>query len=82
MTTTRTTVTLADEVLRAVRLRAARTGRRDSEVIESALRRDLGLDLLDGLWASATMTPDEAMALAREAQDAARQAVRPENGTS
>ena len=32
-----------DEVLRAVKVRAARSGKGDSEVIEEALRRDLGL---------------------------------------
>lgn len=71
---TRTTITLAEDVLKAVRIRAARTGRRDSEVIEDALRRDLGLDLLDELWAAADLDQDEAMALAREAQSAARAA--------
>jgi hypothetical protein len=34
------------EVLRGVKIRAARTGKGDSEVIEDALRRDFGLDLL------------------------------------
>jgi len=33
-----------EEVLRAVRIKAARTGKGDSAVIEEALRRDLGLD--------------------------------------
>ncbi len=68
----RTTLTVDDEVLRAVRIKAARTGRGDSEVIEEALRRDLGLDLLDRLWATADMDPDEAMGLALEAQHATR----------
>ncbi|MFT5564010.1 MAG: hypothetical protein ACI970_000730 [Myxococcota bacterium] len=69
---TRTTITIAEDVLRAVRLRAARTGQRDSQVIEAALRRDLGLDLLDELWAGAELDEDEAMALAREAQQRTR----------
>lgn len=69
---TRTTITIAPDVLKAVRVRAARTGRRDSEVIEEALRRELGLDLLDQLWAGAELDEAEAMALAREAQAAAR----------
>ena len=43
-------MTLDDEVLRAVKVRAARTGKRDSEVIEGALRRELGLGLLDHIW--------------------------------
>lgn len=47
----RTTVTLDEDVFRAVKIKAARTGRRDSQVIEEALRRDLGLEGLEDLWA-------------------------------
>jgi len=68
----RTTVTLDEQVLRAVRVKAARTGRRDSDVIEEALRRDLGLELLERVWAKAGMDDDEALALAVEAQHDAR----------
>jgi hypothetical protein len=68
----RTTVTLDERVLRAVRVKAARTGRRDSDVIEEALRRDLGLDLLERAWAGADLTEDEAMRLAVEAQHKTR----------
>jgi hypothetical protein len=74
MPKTRTTVTLDERVLRAVRIRAARTGRRDSEVIEEALRRDLGLDLLERIWASAELEEDEALRLAVEAQHESRRA--------
>jgi hypothetical protein len=70
----RTTVTIDERVLRAVRVKAARTGRRDSEVIEEALRRDLGLDLLERIWASADLDEDEAMRLAVEAQHESRRA--------
>ena len=70
----RTTVTLDEHVLRAVRIKAARTGRRDSEVIEDALRRDLGLDVLERIWASADLDEDEAMRLAVEAQHESRRA--------
>ena len=52
MTKVRTTLTIDPEVLRAVKIRAARLGKGDSDVIEEALRRDLGLDLLDRLWAA------------------------------
>jgi len=65
-------VTLDEQVLRAVRVKAARTGRRDSDVIEEALRRDLGLELLERVWAKAGMDEDEALALAVEAQHEAR----------
>ena len=68
----RTTVTLDDEVLRAVKVRAARLGRGDSEVIEASLRRDLGLDLLDGLWAKNDLSEAAAAALAVEAQHQTR----------
>jgi ribbon-helix-helix CopG family protein len=70
----RTTVTLDERVLRAVRIKAARTGRRDSEVIEEALRRDLGFELLERIWESADLAEDEAMRLAVEAQHEARRA--------
>lgn len=64
----RTTVTLDEEVLRAVKVRAARQGKGDSEVIEGSLRRDLGLDLLDRIWKNADLDEDAAMKLALEAQ--------------
>jgi hypothetical protein len=67
----RTTVTIDERVLRAVRVKAARSGRRDSDVIEEALRRDLGLDLLDRAWEQADLGEDEAMKLAVEAQHGA-----------
>ena len=72
MTKIRTTLTIDAQILRAVKVRAARIGKGDSEVIEDALRRDLGFDLLDQLWARNTMTDEEAMALALEAQHATR----------
>lgn len=56
MTKVRTTLTIDPEVLRAVKLRAARLGKGDSDVIEEALRRDLGLDLLTGCGRRTTST--------------------------
>ena len=72
MTKTRTTLTVESDVLRAVKVRAARTGKGESQVIEEALRRYLGLDLLDKIWAHGTMNEDEAMSLALEAQHFSR----------
>jgi hypothetical protein len=68
----RTTVTLDERVLRAVRVKAARTGQRDSEVIEDALRRDLGLGLLERIWEKGDLGEDEALALAVEEQHKSR----------
>ncbi len=72
MSKVRTTLTVDAEVLRAVKVRAARTGKGDSEVIEEALRRELGLDLLDRLWARNQMSEEDSTALAIEAQHAVR----------
>ncbi|MGI9156625.1 MAG: hypothetical protein ACR2FG_08310 [Marmoricola sp.] len=72
----RTTDTIDERVLTVVRVRAARAGKGDSEVIEEALRRDLGLDLLERLWTKNDLSEDEAMALAIEAQHAARPGTR------
>ncbi len=48
------------------------TGRGDGELIEELLRKDLGLDVLDRLWAVNDLAEDEATALAVEAQHATR----------
>ncbi len=74
MAKARTTITVDERVLRAVRVKAARSGRRDSDVIEEALRRDLGLDLLERVWESADLDEDQALRLAVEAQHEGRRA--------
>lgn len=73
MAKTRTTLTIDDAVLKAVKVRAARTGMGDSEVIEEAVRRGLGMDLLEHLWETGPqMNERDAMKLAVEAQHATR----------
>ena len=72
MAKVRTTVTMDEELLRALKVRGARIGKSDGEVIEQALRRELGFDLLDQLWERNDLSEDEAMALAEEAQHWAR----------
>jgi hypothetical protein len=76
MAKVRTTLTIDEDVLRAVKVRAARCGQGDSEVIEQALRRDLGFDLLDRIWARASLPEGEAAALAVEAQHTTRRSPR------
>ena len=51
MSKVRTTLTIDEDVLKWVKIRAARTGVSDSAVIEESLRRDLKLDVLDELEA-------------------------------
>jgi hypothetical protein len=72
MTKVRTTLTIDADVLKAVKVRAARLGQGDSEVIEESLKRDLGLDLLERLWERNTLSEAEATALAVEAQHQTR----------
>ena len=72
MAKVRTTLTIDEDVLRAVKVRGARSGKGDSEVIEDALRRELGLDLLERLWQRDDIGEDEALTLAAEAQHKTR----------
>ena len=72
MAKVRTTLTIDEDVLKWVKIRAARSGVSDSAVIEQSLRRDLKLDALDDLWATATLSEAEASELAVEAQHATR----------
>lgn len=65
-------LTIHEDVLKWVKIRAARTGVSDSAVIEQSLRRDLKLDVLDELWANAAMSETNASELALEAQHATR----------
>jgi gamma-glutamyl:cysteine ligase YbdK (ATP-grasp superfamily) len=73
MAKVRTTVTLGEDVFRAVKIKAARTGQRDSQVIEESLRRDLGIDDLSEIWAKVTpASEDEGLELARDELQAMR----------
>ena len=76
MSRVRTTVSVEESVLRAVRVRAAREGCSDSDVIERALRREVGFDLLDALWSRADLDEEAAATLASEALQAARAATK------
>jgi hypothetical protein len=72
MARSKATVYLDPDVLRATRVRAARTGKRDSDVVEEALREYLGLAVIDEIQAKADLDEDEAMKLAYEELHAMR----------
>jgi len=72
MAKVRTTLTIDEDVLRWIKVRAARTGKGDSQVIEESLRRDLGLDLIEQLWERNQLSEERALDLAVEAQHATR----------
>ena len=65
-------ISLDERVSRAVDARAARTGQSPSDVIEPTLRRDLGFETLDRIWADANLGAKEALELAVEPQHEAR----------
>lgn len=82
MSKARTTVTLDEDVFRAVKIKAARTGKRDSEVIEESLRRDLGLDDLVEIWSKVNpATEEESLKLANDELHAMRRERRDEGGS-
>ena len=64
ITKRKVTLYVAEDVLRAARVRAARTDRRDSDVVEDALRSYLGFDVIERVWARSDLSEDEAMQLA------------------
>ncbi len=73
----RATFSLDEEVLRATRVAAARAGRRDSEIVEEALRSYLAIGVLEEIWRSRSpeapdLSDEEALRLARDEQHADR----------
>jgi hypothetical protein len=69
----KTTVYLEEDLLRAAKVRAARTGQKEYEVFEAALKEFLGFGLLERIRGRSDLTEDEAMALASEELRALRE---------
>jgi hypothetical protein len=72
MTRAKATVYLDPEVLRATRVAAARRGKRDSDVVEEALREHLGLGAIERIRAKSGLDSEEAMKVALEELHALR----------
>lgn len=62
----KTTLTIDEDLWLAAKLHAVRKGKRDYQVVEEALRRYLGFDVLDEIWEQADMEPEEAERVAVE----------------
>jgi len=62
----KTTIYIEDDLLRAARVTAARSGKRDSQVVEEALRAHLGFELLERVGARSPLNEAEAMKMATE----------------
>ena len=67
MTKRKTTVSLDEEILRATRVFASRTGKRLSDVVEEALRDHLGIEGLERIWTRSDFSEEEAVKLAHTA---------------
>ena len=68
----KTTVYLEPDLLRAAKVWAARTGRKDYEIMEEALRSYLGLEVLENVWAKSDLAEEEALELAYKEIHASR----------
>ena len=69
----KTTVYIDDALLKATKVLAARTGRKEYEVFEDALRGYLGLGALERIWSRSKLTEKEALDLAYQELRAARE---------
>ena len=73
MAKAKTTIYVDEDLLRGARVYAARKDMKDSEVFELALRRILGRDVLDDIWArNSGVDPEVAEQVAYEELNAAR----------
>ena len=63
----KTTIYVEESLLRGAKVLAARTGKKDYEVLEDALRSHLGVDLFDEVRSKSQLSEDEALSLAYEA---------------
>jgi len=72
MIRSKATVYLDPGVLRATRALATRTGKRDSDIVEEALREYLGLALLQRIREKSDLTEEEALELAYDELHAMR----------
>ena len=81
MAKVKVTYAIDESVVRAARMRAARTNRRDSEVVDAALREYLGITLFEELTELARTRPaislDEVVAEQHAARNEAADADRP-----
>jgi hypothetical protein len=68
----KTTIYVDEDLLRGAKVLAARTGKKDYEVLEDALRTHLGIEVLQQVQGRSQLTEDEALRLAYEAVRATR----------
>lgn len=69
----KTTVYLDEDILRATKVMAARSGRREYQIVEEALKRYLGLEGVKNIWARSDLSEEQALDLAYREIHAARE---------
>ncbi|TMI93686.1 MAG: hypothetical protein E6H00_00820 [Bacillati bacterium ANGP1] len=69
----KTTVYIDEALLKATKVLAARTGKKEYEIFEDALRGYLGLGALERIWGRSKMTEKDALVLAYRELHAARE---------
>ena len=72
MTRKKTTMYIDEDLLRSAKVAAARAGKNDYEVVEDALRRYLGLEVLERVWARSDLSEEESLRIAYEELHRAR----------
>ncbi len=68
----KTTIYIEDTLLKATKILAARTGKKEYEVVEDALRGYLGLGALEKIWNRSQLTEKEALEIAYKELHAGR----------
>jgi hypothetical protein len=68
----KTTVYVDEDILRAAKVMAARTGKRDSDVFEEALRAYTALGIAREAWKESDLSEEEALELAYQELHAMR----------
>ncbi len=69
----KTTVYLDEDLLRAAKVRAARTGQKEYEVFEAALKEFLGFGILERTRARSELSEEQALTMAYEEIHAMRE---------
>lgn len=73
MTRKKTTVYIDEGLLRLTKIAAVRTGKKEYQVVEEALRGYLGIGAVTRAWKSSELSEDEALALAYNELHASRE---------
>lgn len=68
----KTTVYIEEDLLKAAKIVAARTGKRDYQVFEEALRQHLGAGVAEKVWRRSRLSADQALRLAYKELNAER----------